>query len=113
MATKSSKFIKSNEISWENPAQGLSRQILGYDGQLMMVRIKFEKGSIGYAHQHFHSQCSYVVSGKFEVVIGNEKKILTTGDGFYAEPDIEHGVVCIEDGELIDVFSPSRQDFLK
>ena len=45
--------------------------------------------------------------------IKGEKKILVAGDGFYAEPDVPHGVVCLEAGVLIDAFSPVRADFLK
>jgi quercetin dioxygenase-like cupin family protein len=38
---------------------------------------------------------------------------LEAGDGYYIEPDAPHGAVCLEDGILIDVFSPMRMDFLK
>ena len=113
MQTKSKNFLLSSELEWEQPRQGLTRQIMGYDGQLMLVKVKFEKGAIGYVHEHFHSQATYVVSGKFEVMINGEKKILEAGDGFYIDPDVPHGAVCLEEGILIDTFSPMRQDFLK
>ena len=113
MKTKSADFLMVTELPVDNPAPGLSRQIMGYDGHLMMVKIKFEQGSVGYVHEHFHSQCTYVAGGKFEVMIAGKKKILGTGDGFYVEPDTAHGVVCLEEGILIDVFSPIRLDFLK
>ena len=113
MITKSAKFIVSSDLPWEDVGGGLSRQIMGYDGQLMMVKVKFGKGSIGVLHEHFNSQSSFVVSGIFEVSIGGEKKILKAGDGFYLEPDILHGAVCLEEGILIDTFSPMRLDFLK
>lgn len=113
MQTKSKNFLLSSELEWEQPSQGLTRQIMGYDGQLMLVKVKFEKGAIGYVHEHFHSQATYVVSGKFEVMINGEKKILEAGDGFYIEPNVPHGAVCLEEGILIDTFSPMRQDFLK
>ncbi len=113
MQTKSKNFLLSSELEWEQPGQGLTRQIMGYDGQLMLVKVKFEKGAIGYVHEHFHSQATYVVSGKFEVMINGEKKILEAGDGFYIEPNVPHGAVCLEEGILIDTFSPMRQDFLK
>lgn len=86
---------------------------MGYDGQLMLVKVKFEAGAIGYQHEHYHSQASYVVSGKFEVSISGEKKILEAGDGFYIEPDALHGAVCLEAGVLIDTFSPMRETFIK
>lgn len=113
MKTKSENFVIEGEMPWEEVAEGVSRQIMGYDGQLMMVKVKFRKGAIGYAHEHFHSQCTYVASGRFEVENGGVKRILSTGDGFYIEPDVLHGAVCLEDGILIDVFSPMRLDFLK
>ena len=41
-----------------------------------------------------------------------QKEILSTGDGYYVEPDQPHGCVCLEAGVLIDTFSPMRADFL-
>ena len=49
----------------------------------------------------------------FEVTINGKKQILSIGDGFYAEPDADHGVICLESGILLDSFSPVRKDFLK
>jgi quercetin dioxygenase-like cupin family protein len=113
MKTKSAGFLIGAELPVENPAPGVTRQILGYDGQLMLVKVMFEKGAVGYAHEHFHSQSTYVAGGKFEVTINGEMKKLSAGDGFYTEPDVIHGVVCLEEGILIDAFSPMRHDFLK
>lgn len=112
MKTRSANFNVGSELPWEVVGEGLSRQIMGYDGQIMLVKVKFEKGAIGYVHEHYHSQATYVVSGKFEVMINGEKKILVEGDGFYIEPDAPHGAVCLESGVLIDVFSPVRAEFL-
>ena len=96
----------------KNPAPGVNRQIMAYDGQLMMVKVKFDKGAVGSMHEHYHSQATYVVSGKFELTIGDKKEILSAGDGYYVAPDELHGCVCIEAGILIDTFSPVRADFL-
>ncbi len=113
MKTKSEVFQIEKEMGWESPAPGIKRQIMGYDGQLMMVKVAFEKGAIGTLHEHYHSQATYVVSGKFELTIGDEKRILVAGDGYYVAPDELHGCVCLEEGVLIDTFSPMRADFLK
>lgn len=99
-------------MKWENPGPGITRQIMAYDGQLMMVKVNFEKGAIGTMHEHYHSQATYVASGKFELTIGGEKRILVAGDGYYVAPDELHGCVCLEAGILIDTFSPVRADFL-
>jgi quercetin dioxygenase-like cupin family protein len=47
------------------------------------------------------------------VHIDDEKRILETGDGFFIPPNLIHGAVCLEEGELVDVFSPVREDFLE
>lgn len=112
MKTQSERFQIASQMAWEHPGPGITRQIMAYDGQLMMVKVVFEKGAIGTMHEHYHSQATYVVSGKFELSIGGEKRILEAGDGYYVAPDELHGCVCLEAGILIDTFSPMRADFL-
>ena len=112
MKTKSENFLLESQLPWEALDCGVSRQIAGYDSNLMLVKVKFIKGAVGAVHQHFHSQCSFVASGAFEVNIKDEKRILKTGDSFYVESNAFHGVVCLRDGLLIDTFNPVRQDFL-
>ena len=104
--------IKGDEVKLEEVAPGVKRRILGYESNIMMVKVYFEKGSVGYVHQHPHQQISYVVSGKFEVEIDGVKKVLESGDAFVIPPDLLHGAVCLEDGVLIDTFSPMREDFI-
>lgn len=110
--TRSTTFI-SGDKAWEPAGEGVTRQIMGYDGQVMLVKVKFEKGAIGTPHTHYHTQTTYVASGKFEFTVGDEKKIVKAGDGIYIEPDVLHGCVCLEPGILIDCFAPMRADFLK
>ncbi|RNL87108.1 cupin domain-containing protein [Sinomicrobium pectinilyticum] len=105
-------FFQTDGKEWENVDQGVSRQFVGYDTQIMMVKVKFETGAVGYEHQHFHAQTTYVASGKFRVTIDGEERVLSEGDGFYIPPNVLHGAVCLEAGMLIDVFSPVREDFL-
>ncbi|MBN1302076.1 MAG: cupin domain-containing protein [Melioribacteraceae bacterium] len=112
MKYRSEKFIETSVIEWETVAHGMKRKIMGYDDEIMMVKVHFDKGGVGVRHKHFHSQTTYIVSGKFEVTMGDKKKILNSGDGFYVPPELEHGAVCLEEGLLIDVFSPIREDFL-
>ena len=89
--TRSNTFILEKEIAWEPAGEGVVRQIMGYDGQVMLVKVKFEQGAIGTPHTHYHTQTTYVASGKFEFTVNGEKQIVETGDGVYIEPDAEHG----------------------
>jgi len=104
--------INASDVAWEVVGEGVRRKILGYDRELMLVRVEFEKGSVGYAHKHPHRQVTLVESGEFEVQLGSEKRRLRGGDCFFVPPDLEHGVVALEAGVLVDVFTPAREDFI-
>lgn len=113
MELQSKNFQYEQEIPWEPAGKGVIRQILGYNDDLMMVKVKFEKGATGTPHTHPHTQVTYVASGVFEFTTDGEASIVRTGDGVYMKPGIEHGCKCMEEGILIDTFSPIRKDFLK
>jgi quercetin dioxygenase-like cupin family protein len=114
MSTKQSDVFQIDpEITPEYAGPGITRQVFGYDDKIMLVKVRFEKGAVGTLHQHIHSQSSYVESGVFEVSIAGEQKILKAGDGYFIPSNVVHGCVCLEAGQLIDAFSPVREDFLK
>ncbi len=113
MKSKNSEIFIDAATGWEDLGNGVSRQIMGWDEKLMMVKVRFEKGAVGAPHQHFHSQTTYCNSGKFEFTINGDKQVINAGDGLYIEPNVLHGAVCLEEGILIDVFSPAREDFLQ
>lgn len=111
-AAASPLFVRGAERPWEELGGGVRRQLLGYDGEAMMVRVRFEAGAVGAPHRHPHRQVTLVESGRFEVEIGGERRVLEAGDGFRVPPDVEHGVTALEAGVLTDVFAPARDDFL-
>ena len=92
---------------------GVSRKILSYSDELMMCEICFEKGAKGNFHKHEHLQITYIAKGSFEFTIDGETKIVNQGDSVYMPSNAEHGVTCLEEGILVDVFNPKRADFLK
>jgi len=106
------QFVESDLIEWQIMAPGVKRKILSYDKNLMMVRVEFDKGGIGSLHQHYHIQMTNIEKGIFEVEISGVKKVLKAGDVFYVPSNLIHGVVCLEEGVLIDVFNPMREDFI-
>jgi quercetin dioxygenase-like cupin family protein len=110
---QSGEFQFGHEVPWEDAGSGIQRQLYGYDDKIMLVKAKFEQGGVGVLHSHYHSQVTYVDSGVFEMTIGDQKRVIRKGDGYYVPPDTIHGCICLEPGMLIDVFSPCREDFLK
>jgi quercetin dioxygenase-like cupin family protein len=105
-------FIDSSILEWFPADKGVVRKLLGYDRELLMMHVKFQKDAVGYIHSHPHRQVTFIETGSFEVKIGEEKKTLKAGDCYFVPPNIPHGVVALEEGALIDVFSPSREDII-
>ena len=110
---ESENYIIGGKVEWEQISEGIQRQILGYNDQIMMVKMEFLTGSEVHYHSHVHSQCSYIASGVFEFDIDGEQQVVTTGNGLYMGSNVSHGVKCLEAGVIIDSFSPVRLDFLK
>ena len=79
----------------------------------MSVEVRFEKGAVGAIHTHPHTQISYVLEGRFEATIDGETTVISQGDTYITPPDAPHGVVCLEEGILLDIFTPMRKDFIK
>ncbi|MCP4045734.1 MAG: cupin domain-containing protein [Gammaproteobacteria bacterium] len=106
-------IAKNSEITAHDLGEGVARKILASGGGMMTVQFDFNEGSIGYLHTHPHEQVGYVVKGRFEITLGGAKDTIQTGDTYYVPPNVEHGVVALEKGVLLDVFTPQREDFLE
>jgi quercetin dioxygenase-like cupin family protein len=92
---------------------GVTRQVLGYDPELMMVRVTFDAGAVARIHSHPHRQVTYVERGRFRFILNGRETEVAAGDGWFVPPDAPHGAVALEAGVLIDVFTPARSDFLE
>ena len=91
---------------------GVARRVLCHLPQQMMVEVLFDTGAQGTPHRHPHTQCTYVLRGRFLFTIEGERHEVGPGDTLAFAPDEEHGCVCVEQGALLDVFTPQREDFL-
>lgn len=111
-ARAESPFVASADVAWTTVGAGVRRQVLGHGPDLMLVRVEFERDAVGVVHHHPHRQVTYVAAGRFAVQVGDARRELGIGDSFFAVADVPHGVVALEAGTLIDVFTPAREDFL-
>ena len=108
----SKSFLHTKDIAWEIVGEGVKRKIMGYDDKIMLVHVAFDKGGIGPMHQHPHSQVTYVASVHLRS-LSMEKPTLCAKEIVFIPTNALHGAVCTEAGELIDVFSPIREDFME
>jgi quercetin dioxygenase-like cupin family protein len=94
------------------PDAGVTRQVLATSPELMVVAFRFERGAEGKLHDHQHVPSTYVESGRFKFHMAGVDYDLAKGDSLIIPSHVTHGCVCIEEGTLIDTFTPSRADFL-
>ena len=106
-------FVFNKDVTATDCEPGVTRKILTYSKDLMMCEITFKKGAKGNFHKHEHLQITYIAKGSFEFTIVGVTKIVNQGDSVYMPSNSEHGVTCLEEGILVDVFNPMREDFLK
>ncbi len=111
MAEQGVVFTPSKGTPTSLPEPGIRRQVLAYDPNLMLVRHQLERGWKGARHKHPHSQLIYVVRGciLFE---GDGKTIeMDAGDSVVVGSNVEHQASALENSEVLDVFTPYREDY--
>ncbi|HEY0034096.1 MAG TPA: cupin domain-containing protein [Devosia sp.] len=105
-------FAQSGASEWIELAPGNRRRVLIHTPELMQVEFGFDKGAVGALHSHPHIQVSYVAEGSFEVTIDGVTQTIGAGGSFIVPSGLVHGVVALEAGRLVDVFTPMREDFI-
>ena len=90
---------------------GVPFDVLATGDRLMVTRMNFRAGMTAASHVHPHEQAGYVVSGRYRQTISGSSHELGPGDSYAIPGGVEHGMDVLEDGEVIDVFTPPRDEF--
>jgi quercetin dioxygenase-like cupin family protein len=98
---------------WLVVGEGTKRRILQDGEKAMLVQLQFERGAKGALHNHPHEQISFVVRGKVRFTIEGQSTDLVAGQSIHVAPNLMHGAEALEETELLDIFSPPREDFRK
>ncbi len=97
-----------------SPEPGLTRRILANNPKLMLVEHRMEPGWVGARHSHPHDQLVYVLAGRLLFQHGSEPKFeVSSGDSFVVKGGVEHQAWALEASHVLDVFTPTRQDYLQ
>ncbi len=109
---KNQRWVPHADTLLEEMAPGFRRRILAYGEDLMCVENHFEAGAAGALHRHPHTQASYIPEGVFDFTIDGETRRVAKGDSLFIPGDVPHGLVCVEPGIVLDLFTPMREDFV-
>ena len=95
--------------------KGVSLDSLAVGEKSMVTKMNYVKGNFATLHTHPHEQCGYVISGKYRLIVDGEEKIdviMHPGDSYAIPGNTPHSFEVIEGGEVVDVFTPQREDYL-
>jgi quercetin dioxygenase-like cupin family protein len=105
------RVVPSNDGVMTDPEDGLRRQVMSFSPSMMLVRHRMRKGWVGARHSHPHEQLVYIVSGHLIFEHPGGRFEAKTGDSFLVSGGVEHQASALEDSEVLDVFTPYREDY--
>ena len=82
-----------------------------HTGRMTVSMWKVTSGSRLPTHSHPHEQVTIVVKGRLEMSLAGSVKVLEPGIVASIPPDAEHSGRALSDCDIIDVFSPVREDY--
>jgi quercetin dioxygenase-like cupin family protein len=104
-------LVRNTDPETFTPEHGMRRQVLANTDQLMLIRHFFDAGWVGARHRHPHHQLVYVVKGAIRVDVGGKVFDAHAGDSFIVDGGVEHQASALEPSEVLDVFTPTREDY--
>ena len=92
--------------------KGVDLDSLAVGEKSMVTKMNYVAGNYATEHSHPQEQCGYVISGRYLMTVENNEFILETGDSYAVPGNVRHSFKVLEAGEVIDVFTPHREDYL-
>jgi quercetin dioxygenase-like cupin family protein len=104
-------FAELMKLPQERISDKISRRVLA-GKQGMIVWWSMKAGAHAAAHKHPHEQIVWMLKGKMDFRIGDERRVMAAGDIAVIPGGVEHEGSFPEDTEVVDLFAPPREDFL-
>jgi quercetin dioxygenase-like cupin family protein len=82
-----------------------------HSGGMTFALWRFDPKTALPRHSHPHEQVVQVRSGELELVVGDETHLLTPGSVLVIPPNVPHHGFAKGPVEVLDVFSPVREDY--
>jgi unsaturated pyranuronate lyase len=111
MSTTTPVLQRWDELPGQEVAPGVVRRYLT-GSRVTVARFTIARGAIVPVHAHDHEQVSSVLRGTLRFTVGGRELVLRAGDVLDIPSRVEHGVEALEETDVLDVFSPVRQDWL-
>src|SRR5688572_25206507 len=104
------RFIKISDIKAKEIVPGFNGRFI-HSANMTVAYWDIKSGSTIPVHQHVHEMIVNVISGKLELTIDKETKVLEAGTAAIIPSNVPHTAKGLTDCQVIDVFYPVRSDY--
>lgn len=104
-------MITKKQDAQKREFKGVQFELLTSGEKSMITKMNYKIGDIVPMHNHPNEQSGYVISGKYRLQFGKHDEIIGVGDSYVIPENEHHSIHVIEEGEVIDVFTPPREDY--
>ena len=91
---------------------GVDFVVLSVGEKSMVTKMLYKQTDNVPKHSHPNEQSGYVISGQYKLKMNNNVYLLASGDSYCIPINVEHSLEIIKEGEVVDVFTPPREDYL-
>jgi len=106
-------FIDLSQIQRLELAPGIHIRA-PFGRNLMLSYLEMDEGTVVPTHSHPHEQGGILLTGRMELTIGDETRIVEAGSLFLIPPNTPHRAAPVGGPiTLLDCFSPVREDYAK
>jgi quercetin dioxygenase-like cupin family protein len=104
-------FIDLSQVPAISPVPGC-RMRTPFGTNMMLSYLEMDPGAEVPLHNHPHEQGGILLSGRLQLTIGEETRVVEPGAMFLIPPGVPHRAVALDAPvRVLDVFSPVREDY--
>lgn len=105
-------FRKNSDLTFRKLVDGVQLGSMVHGEKTLMGRFKLAKGSALPLHHHVYEQTGFLLSGHIVITIDGTDHEALPGDSWCIGADVPHSARAMDDSEVLEVFSPVREDYL-
>src|SRR6185295_15776411 len=100
-----------SEVTSEAMTPLIDRRYISGERATIAV-ITLRQGAVVPIHHHESEQITWVRSGRLELVLEGTPYVLAAGDVLRIPSQVPHMATALETSDVVDVFSPRRDDWI-
>lgn len=92
--------------------EGVVRRTLVFSDRMLLSYWQLDAGIQLGEHDHPFEQAGFVISGRLRIVVDGKPTDLHPGSSYLIPMNVKHDIIALEEVELLDVFSPLREEYI-